>query len=529
MGVVVAAIHLGLNQRVAIKFLRPGGPDSEIAIERFLREAKVAAMIRSEYVARVQDVGTLDGGVPYIVMEYLEGSDLGKIIRRDGALPVAEASEIVLQACEALAEVHATGVVHRDLKPSNLFVTRRADGSPAVKLLDFGISKLTPGVGDGSAYPALTATAAAIGSPSYMSPEQIKSTKEVDQRTDVWSLGAVLYEAVTGKPAFKGESILQVCAMIAAEEPARPSALRPDLPPALETAILGCLDKDMDRRHRLVDLAGALVKCAPQRARASFDRIEATLGLSGPRPRLLTTGDIDASWGDPATVAPVPAPVATRNDASGAAPIGAASSVSGDPVEQGSGSERGRGGASWRLRAGVLVMTLLIGAAAGWSLTRGSTKGWRIQAGVGIEPFAPTPSATSAASGQSAPTLAAAASSVAAQSGAPAPSSSEPSAPPAPSPSASATLGLPASEALADATAPLGAPTPSALPGLPEPPPGSSAGSTADLDASPATAPSAPSVAPPAPAAVHHPSSPRLAAPAKPKPHTSKRRHHVYE
>jgi serine/threonine-protein kinase len=284
MGLVVAATHLGLEQEVAIKFLLPEAMRSEVAVERFLREAKVAAKIRSDHVARVHDVGTLDradGGVPYIVMEHLEGSDLGQLIERDGPLPIEEACEIVLQACEGLAEVHAAGIVHRDLKPSNLFVTRKADGSPAVKLLDFGISKLTL-VPDGSD-PALTATATIMGSPSYMSPEQLKSTKEVDDRTDVWSLGAVLYEAVTGAPAFRGETLPQVCAMIASEDPAPPSTRRDGVPAELETAILHCLDKNPRTRQTLVELARSLTKLAPARGKASLERIEATIAASGSR------------------------------------------------------------------------------------------------------------------------------------------------------------------------------------------------------------------------------------------------------
>jgi serine/threonine-protein kinase len=278
MGIVVAATHLGLEQPVAIKFLLPEAMRNKVAVERFLREARVAAKVRSEYVARVHDVGTLEGGVPYIVMEYLVGCDLGQLIAREGALPIDDVCEIILQASEALAEVHSAGIVHRDLKPSNLFVTRRADGSPAVKLLDFGISKLTFGADDPTVDPALTATTTIMGSPSYMSPEQLKSTKEVDPRADVWSLGAVLYEALTGKPAFRGETVPQVCAMIASEEPVLPSAHREGIPLELEHAVLACLEKDAARRITLVDLANALAHFAPDRARTSLERIEAILG-----------------------------------------------------------------------------------------------------------------------------------------------------------------------------------------------------------------------------------------------------------
>jgi serine/threonine-protein kinase len=244
-------------------------------------------------------------GIPFIVMEYLEGSDLGALIDASDPLPLAEACEIGLQACEALAEVHAAGIVHRDLKPSNLFITRRADGSPSLKLLDFCISKFTESPGDASADPALTATATIMGSPSYMSPEQLRSTKEVDARTDVWALGAVLYEAVTGKPAFRGETVPQVCFMIGSEDPVPPSSLRPDVPPALEQAILASLDKKAETRGTLVDLARALADVAPPRARACLERVEAVLGLEpstqvsrdNRRSIALPGGRTQSSWG----------------------------------------------------------------------------------------------------------------------------------------------------------------------------------------------------------------------------------------
>ncbi len=286
MGVVVLATHVALEQRVAIKFLHPEATRSKEAVERFQREAKVAAKVRSEHVARVSDVGRAQpGNVPYIVMEYLDGVDLGDLIDREGRLPVEEACEIVLQACEALAEVHAAGIVHRDLKPSNLFVTRRADGAPCVKLLDFGISKFTVHPDDTNADPSLTATATIMGSPSYMSPEQLKSTKEVDARTDIWSLGAVLYEALTGRPAFRAETVPQVCAMIAADEPDAPGTVRGGLPAELDRAILGCLAKKPDDRLPLVELARALVAFAPERARVSLERIEAVFGVPDASPR----------------------------------------------------------------------------------------------------------------------------------------------------------------------------------------------------------------------------------------------------
>ena len=346
MGVVVSAVHLGLEQEVAIKFLLPEAMRNPVAVERFLREAKVAAKVRSEHVARVHDVGTLEdyGGVPYIVMEHLEGSDLGQLIDREGALPIEEACEIALQACEALAEVHAAGIVHRDLKPSNLFVTRRADGSPSAKLLDFGISKLTLGGAESSLDPALTQTATIMGSPSYMSPEQLKSTKEVDHRADVWSLGSVLYEALTGKPPFRGESLPQVCAMIASEDPVLPSSQRDGIPLELERTLLRCLEKNPDKRASVVELARTLAKFAPERARSSLERIEATAGGGEPRPRAATRGEKSLATVPLEALAPVAA---------------SASGITGD---------RGRTMSSWghdkrgKRRGGGAVLLLLVAA-----------------------------------------------------------------------------------------------------------------------------------------------------------------------
>src|SRR3954463_12881127 len=179
MGVVVAAHHMQLDERVAVKFLLPRALKNPEAVTRFIREARAAVKIKSEHVARVTDVGRLENGAPYIVMEYLEGLDLGAWLQQRGPLPVSQAVEFLLQACEAIAEAHALGIVHRDLKPANLFVIRRPDGGLSVKVLDFGIAKRI-----GAARGAnITSTAAVMGSPLYMSPEQLNSSKDADART----------------------------------------------------------------------------------------------------------------------------------------------------------------------------------------------------------------------------------------------------------------------------------------------------------------------------------------------------------
>src|SRR5579863_6621840 len=200
MGIVVAATHVALNQRVAIKFLLPAAVGNPQIIERFAREARAAVQIQSEHVARVTDVGTLPTGSPYMVMEFLEGSDLAAAIERGGAMPVAQAVGFVLQACEAIAEAHALGIVHRDLKPANLFLARRAGRDPMVKVLDFGISKTK------DAAAGLTQTSSVMGSPYYMAPEQMMSSKDVDVRSDIWALGIILYELLSGKAPFQGDT-----------------------------------------------------------------------------------------------------------------------------------------------------------------------------------------------------------------------------------------------------------------------------------------------------------------------------------
>jgi serine/threonine protein kinase len=274
MGVVVAATHLKLGTRVAIKFLRPSVCEAPEAVERFLREARAAARIEGEHVARVTDVATLDSGSPYMVMELLRGSDLAGLLKKERRLEVAAAVEYVLQACEAIAEAHAMGLVHRDLKPSNLFLTRRPDGTPLVKVLDFGISKtlmtarasLLPG--------SLTDPSSSIGSPLYMSPEQIRGAARVDHRTDIWSLGVVLHELVAGRPPFVRDSLPALYVAIAEDAAAPLCSVRPDVPEPLETVVLRCLEKDPALRvQSIADLAQALAAVAPKSAQTSIERI----------------------------------------------------------------------------------------------------------------------------------------------------------------------------------------------------------------------------------------------------------------
>lgn len=280
MGVVVAATDVQLERRVALKFLLPEYVEHTEAAARFLREARAAAKIRSEHVARVIDVGTLDNGAPYMVMEYLEGSDLAGVMAAATCLSVEDATSYVLQACEAIAEAHAHGIIHRDLKPANLFLSREPGGTAKVKVLDFGISKTT--LTGGAFEPSLTKTSALMGSPLYMSPEQMRSTRNVDARTDIWALGVILYELLARVPPFDGGSIPELSAKILLDAPAPLRDLRPDVPRELEAVILKALAKNPDERFPSVaELAVALVPFAHHRARVTVENITKILRAAG--------------------------------------------------------------------------------------------------------------------------------------------------------------------------------------------------------------------------------------------------------
>ncbi len=274
MGVVVAATHLQLDQRVALKFLLPDAMQDGAVVARFAREARAAAKIQSEHVARVIDVGTLESGSPYMVMEYLQGRDLADVLAERKVFPAEEAVGFVLQACEAIAEAHAASIVHRDLKPANLFLAERADKRAIVKVLDFGISK-SSGKGEDA---SLTKTSALMGSPLYMSPEQMVSSKHVDARCDIWALGIILYEFVTGSPPFVAETVTEIIAQIL-QLPPRPPHEVNGVAPDLSNIILRCLQKEPAKRYQNVgELAMALSPFAPKAQRQSAERVSRVLG-----------------------------------------------------------------------------------------------------------------------------------------------------------------------------------------------------------------------------------------------------------
>ncbi len=246
MGVVFAAVHLHLDERVALKVLRPTHVDDEDIVARFLREGRAAVKIRSEHVCRVIDVGA-DSGLPFLVLEYLDGTDLSKLVADASGLPIPVAVDYVLQACEAIAEAHARGVVHRDLKPSNLFLAKLHDGRSIVKVLDFGISKMvTPGE------LSQTTTDWFAGSPSYMSPEQLKRARDADARSDIWAIGTILFELITGSVPFRSSSFAELSLLVLSGT--RPSARerRGDIPRELDAIIGRCLELEPAKRYASV-------------------------------------------------------------------------------------------------------------------------------------------------------------------------------------------------------------------------------------------------------------------------------------
>jgi serine/threonine-protein kinase len=263
MALVFEATHLMLDERVALKCLRAEVLGRTDLVERFAQESRAAAKLKSEHVARVIDVGE-ENGIPYMVMEYLEGKNLEEIVTARGPLPISEAVDLVIQACEGISEAHARGIIHRDVKPANLFLAERADGWPTLKILDFGISKARLAAPDGELVDFTSSrkikTMSLLGSPYYMSPEQLRSTRDVDRRTDVWSLGVVLFELLTAKTPFVANDFVSLAREIFDKPHISLATLRPDAPPGLEALLDRALAKTVEDRFQSAgELALALL------------------------------------------------------------------------------------------------------------------------------------------------------------------------------------------------------------------------------------------------------------------------------
>ena len=268
MGVVVQATHEVLNERVALKFLLPEVITHKDIVERFVREAKAAVRIKSDHVARILDVGKLETGAPYIVMEYLDGEDLSQVLKRELKLEPSRVVRLVLQACDAMASAHSSGIIHRDLKPANLFATRASDGSERLKVLDFGISKLQDEVS------SLTRSSTAMGTPVYMAPEQLRNARGVDARADIWSLGVVAFELLTGSLPYAAENITELVALVLENEPPLLRSLCPELPVELEQTIARALSKNRDERYPSVaEFATDLARVADPADKVVAERV----------------------------------------------------------------------------------------------------------------------------------------------------------------------------------------------------------------------------------------------------------------
>jgi serine/threonine-protein kinase len=305
MGVVYLAEHELLRQKVALKLMRQPSGDELQARARFLGEARNASRIQSDHVVRVMDAGVLDAGAPFLVMELLEGEDLGAILRTRSPLPIADTVDWLLEAIDGIAHAHAQGIVHRDLKPSNLFLSTRPDGTGRIKVLDFGISKAV----DPEWASGITGTHAVLGTPSYMSPEQLRGAKAVDARTDVWALGVTAYELLTGELPFRGDNAVALFAATTETRPTRPRVLRPEIPEALEEAILHCLAPSREDRFDTVAALGeALAPHGTPAAAGTLARVQSIPARETSAPAAASPSTLDEEQPSPSVADEQPSP-----------------------------------------------------------------------------------------------------------------------------------------------------------------------------------------------------------------------------
>ncbi len=317
MGTVVAATHLELDKPVALKLLDPSLLHDERLVRRFSREARAAAKLDSAHVARVLDVGSLDLGgsdLPYIVMERLKGRDLRSVLDAEGSLPVPRAVDHILEACAGLAEAHRHGIVHRDVKPSNLFVAQRADGSELVKVLDFGISKAVDH-GAPMSQRSLTRPSDVFGSPRYMSPEHLRSARAVDLRSDIWALGVVLYELVSGKTPFAGASVAELHVAVLEREPTPITDHLAEVDATLVRVLKRCLAKVPERRYEhVLALATELAPLGTTVAARALEQIQRAAPNDVSRITAITFDDEDDEIEPSPPSSGRPLATASRND-----------------------------------------------------------------------------------------------------------------------------------------------------------------------------------------------------------------------
>ncbi|MFT3692883.1 MAG: protein kinase [Kofleriaceae bacterium] len=346
MGRVVKASHLYLQQPVAIKILLPQMVESHSTQQRFLREAQATSKLRSEHIARVMDVGSMPDGAPFIVMEFLDGFDLNQILRHHGPQMASPVVDLLLQACEGLAEAHSVGIVHRDIKPSNFFVTRRPDGSNLLKILDFGIAKTPAELSE------LTGTQTVVGTPTYMAPEQMRTARQTDPRSDIWSLGVVMYQMLAGRPPFEAETYAELVLKVGTEPP---SPLHVALPPGLDGVVMRCLEKDPKNRYQTVgELARMIAPYASDPVSAQQSAERASRILMGARASMMSLSSVSVG-GNGMGLTPPPALTPKSWSHTGGSSLGGAAGQIGQ-------TKVTRGGRGLVIGA---VATLIVAAGAG--------------------------------------------------------------------------------------------------------------------------------------------------------------------
>jgi eukaryotic-like serine/threonine-protein kinase len=288
MGIVYVAEHPQISRRVAVKVLHPGNDRAPELVHRFFTEARAASEIRNEHIVDVLDFGQLPDGSPYLVMEWLEGQSLAALLRDAPVLAPVRAARIVRGVTQALRAAHGKGVVHRDLKPDNVFLVPRDSDPDFVKVLDFGIAKL---VAAGASSTFQTQTGAIMGTPAYMSPEQCRGAKEIDHRSDIYSVGVMAYQMVTGRLPFAADSLGELLFKHLGETPLSPEAIVPSLPAGLGAILERALAKEPDKRPTLAELAAAMdaVETGADPARGDAKAVEGTAATQAQFPVSSTT------------------------------------------------------------------------------------------------------------------------------------------------------------------------------------------------------------------------------------------------
>lgn len=357
VGIVLAAQNVELGERVALKFLKASMLKRADVVARFMHEAKAACSIKTEHSATVFDVGRTAEGYPFLVMEFLEGRDLASVIAEGEPLSVRDVAEFGMQVCDALAVAHAKGIIHRDIKPENLFLDSRS-GMPSLKVLDFGISKTALTGTVLSTMLPLMDTSQMTGTPLYMSPEQVRSSDTVDARTDIWSLGIVMFEALTGRFPFHAETITELCTAIL-DNPLEPiTRFRDGLPEGFVAVLDRCLEKDVDKRYQSVaELAVALMPFAPKRARICAERAAHVLISAG----LVAPDAVRFPSAAPPALSELPGAVAPSPSSASALAVSREVSpeTSGPASGKGPPSGKTRGGAGRLVAVGAALVILL--------------------------------------------------------------------------------------------------------------------------------------------------------------------------